>query len=175
MEMGEFHARLPKFKLREMGAISDTFNRMAQAIEESFTVKRQAEKTALELKENRELTQIIQRHIEEERRNLALELHDELGQSVTAVKSIATSLVNRTKEKHPDLQSSAQMIVDVSGQMYDSMHGMCGLIPKRPTAGISEVWPNVTVLLRWFARILPGAGGVQEFFDFGECVGVECT
>ena len=124
MELGEFHTRLPKFKLREMGAISDTFNRMAQAIEESFTVKRQAEKTALELKENRELTQLIQRHIEEERRNLALELHDELGQSVTAVKSIAMSLVNRTKEKHPDLQSSAQMIVDVSGQMYDSMHGM---------------------------------------------------
>ncbi len=66
MEIGEFHARLPKFKLREMGAISDTFNRMAQAIEESFAVKRQAEKTALELKENRELTQLIQRHIEEE-------------------------------------------------------------------------------------------------------------
>ena len=124
MEMGEFHARLPKFRLREMGAISDTFNRMAEAIEESFTVKRQAEKTALELKENRELTQLIQRHIEDERRVLALELHDELGQSVTAVKSIATSLVNRTRDKYPDLQSSAQMIVDVSGQMYDSMHGM---------------------------------------------------
>ncbi len=124
MEMGEFHARLPKFKLREMSAISDTFNRMAQAIEESFTVKIQAEKTALELKENRELTQIIQRHIEEERRNLALELHDELGQLVTAVKSIATSVVNRTRDKLPDLQSSAQMIVDVSAQMYDSMHGM---------------------------------------------------
>ena len=124
MELGEFHARLPRFKLREMAAISETFNRMAQAIEESFAVKRQAEKTALELKENRELTQIIQRHIEEERRNLALELHDELGQSVTAVKSIATSLVNRTRDKNPDLQAAAQMIVDVSGQMYDSMHGM---------------------------------------------------
>ena len=124
MELGEFHARLPRFKLREMAAISETFNRMAQAIEESFAVKRQAEKTALELKENRELTQIIQRHIEEERRNLALELHDELGQSVTAVKSIATSLVNRTRDKNPDLQAAAQMIVDVSGQMYDAMHGM---------------------------------------------------
>lgn len=124
MELGQFHARLPRFKVREMAAISDTFNRMAQAVEESFTVKREAEKTAHELKENRELTQLIQRHIEEERRNLALELHDELGQSVTAVKTIATSLVNRTRDKHPELQSAAQMIVDVSAQMYDSMHGM---------------------------------------------------
>ena len=124
LELGQFHARLPRFKLREMATISDTFNRMAQAVEESFTLKREAEKTAHELKENRELTQLIQRHIEEERRNLALELHDELGQSVTAVKTIATSLVNRTRDKHPELQSAAQMIVDVSGQMYDSMHGM---------------------------------------------------
>lgn len=124
MELGQFHARLPRFKLREMAAISDTFNRMAQAVEESFTLKRQAEKTANELKENRELTQLIQRHIEDERRNLALELHDELGQSVTAVNTIAASLVNRTRDKHPELQSAAQMIVDVSAQMYDSMHGM---------------------------------------------------
>ncbi len=76
------------------------------------------------LKQNRELTQLIQLHIEDERRNLALELHDELGQSVTAVKTIATTLVNRTRDKFPDLQAPAQMIVDVSGQMYDSMHGM---------------------------------------------------
>ncbi len=124
MELGQFHARLPRFKLREMAVISDTFNRMAQAVEESFSVKRDAEKTAHELKEHRELTQLIQRHIEDERRNLALELHDELGQSVTAVKTIATSLVNRTRDKHPELQSAAQMIVDVSAQMYDSMHGM---------------------------------------------------
>jgi two-component system sensor histidine kinase UhpB len=76
------------------------------------------------LKQNRELTQLIQRHIEDERRSLALELHDELGQSVTAVKTIATTLVNRTRDKFPDLQAPAQMIVDVSTQMYDSMHGM---------------------------------------------------
>lgn len=76
------------------------------------------------LKQNRELTQLIQRHIEDERRNLALELHDELGQSVTAVKTIATTLVNRTRDKFPDLQAPAQTIVDVSTQMYDAMHGM---------------------------------------------------
>ncbi len=124
MEQGEFHARLPAFRPREMAAISDTFNRMAQAVEESFAVKKRAEQTAHELEENRALTQLIQRHIEEERRNLALELHDELGQAVTAVKTIATSLVNRSRGKYPEIESAAQMIVDVSSQMYDGMHGM---------------------------------------------------
>jgi signal transduction histidine kinase len=97
---------------------------MAQAVQESFAVKQQAERTASQLKENRELTQLIQRHTEEERRNLALELHDELGQSVTAVRSIATYLANRTRDKLHEEHEAAQMIVTVSGQMYDSMHDM---------------------------------------------------
>lgn len=123
MGLGEFDTRLPRFKLRELAVISDTFNGMAKAVQESFAVKQQAEKTASALKENRELTQLIQRHTEDERRNLALELHDELGQSVTAVKSIATYLANRLRDK-PEEHEAAQTIVTVSGQMYDSMHDM---------------------------------------------------
>ncbi|MEY4640224.1 MAG: hypothetical protein RLZZ227_218 [Pseudomonadota bacterium] len=76
------------------------------------------------LKENRAWMQLIQRHIEDERRTIALELHDEVGQSLTAVKTIATSLVNRTRDKNPELNGPAQMIVEVSAQMYDAMHGI---------------------------------------------------
>src|SRR5690606_21766826 len=76
------------------------------------------------LKENRAWIQLIQRHVEDERRTLALELHDEVGQSLTAVKTIATSLANRTRDKQPELHGPAQTIVDVSAQMYDSMHSL---------------------------------------------------
>jgi two-component system sensor histidine kinase UhpB len=74
------------------------------------------------LRENREWIQLIQRHVEDERRTLALELHDEVGQSLTAVKAIATSLANRTRDKQPELYEPAQAIVAVSAQMYDAMH-----------------------------------------------------
>ena len=124
MEQGQFHARLPRFALREMASISEMFNRMAQAVEESFAVKKRAEQTEYELQQNRELTHLIQHHVEDERRHLALELHDELGQSVTAIKTIATSIVNLNQEKQRDIQTSAQTIVSIASQMYDAMHGM---------------------------------------------------
>jgi two-component system, NarL family, sensor histidine kinase UhpB len=107
-----------------MQSISHTFNRMAQAVEESFAVKRKAEQTEHELQQNRELTHLIQHHLEEERRNLARELHDELGQSVTAIQTIATSIANKTRDKLSDLHASAQTIITASAQMYDTMHGM---------------------------------------------------
>jgi len=47
-----------------------------------------------------------------------------VGQSLTAVKTIATSLANRTRDKQPDLHQPAQTIVEVSGHMYDSMHSI---------------------------------------------------
>ncbi len=124
MERGEFHARLPAFKVTELNSLAESFNRMAQAVEESFTLRRESAQRAEELRENRAVTALIQQHVEAERRALARELHDELGQGVTAVRTIASSIAQRAHERAPDLEVNALAIVQVAGEMYDAMHSM---------------------------------------------------
>lgn len=129
MERGDLTTRLPAFTLPEFDRIGHSLNRMA----ESLAAERQ-------LEENRQLTQLIQNHIEDERRSLARELHDELGQYVTAIKTFAVTIVNKTQEKTPDIANNAQVIVAAANQIYDGMHDIIRKL--RPGAldnlGISE-------------------------------------
>ena len=113
VEHGDLTVRLPHFKLPEFDKIGQSLNRMT----ESLDAERQ-------LEENRQLTQLIQKHIEDERRSLARELHDELGQYVTAIKTFAVAIANKTKEKAPDVEASAQTIVAAANQIYDGMHNI---------------------------------------------------
>ncbi len=118
MERGDLTTRLPKFNLPEFERIGHSLNRMA----ESLTAERQ-------LEENRQLTHVIQKHIEDERRSLARELHDELGQYVTAIKTFAVGIANKTKASGaspgmPDIAANAQVIVSAANQIYDGMHNI---------------------------------------------------
>ncbi|CAG0991751.1 two-component system, NarL family, nitrate/nitrite sensor histidine kinase NarX [Methylophilaceae bacterium] len=89
-----------------------------------ITERKHAEEAERKLEENRQLTHLIQRHIEDERRSLARELHDELGQYVTAVKTFAVGISNKTKEKMPDVSANAQTIVSAANHIYDGMHNI---------------------------------------------------
>ena len=104
-----------------------------------ITERKRALQAARELEENRRLTQIIQGRVEEERRGLARELHDELGQYVTAIKTIGASIANRSGGTS-EVRASAQTIVDVAARIYDAMHGIISRL--RPSAldnlGLSE-------------------------------------
>jgi two-component system sensor histidine kinase UhpB len=118
IEQGDLTTRLPTLALPEFDRIGHSLNRMA----ESLTAERQ-------LEENRQLTHLIQKHIEEERRSLARELHDELGQYVTAIKTFAVGIANKAKVNSAsagmtEIASSAQIIVSAANQIYDGMHNI---------------------------------------------------
>ena len=118
IERGDLTTRLPELALPEFDRIGHSLNRMA----ESLTAERM-------LEENRQLTFLIQKHIEDERRSLARELHDELGQYVTAIKTFAVGIANKAKSNSagtgmPEIASSAQVIVSAANQIYDGMHNI---------------------------------------------------
>ena len=118
IEHGDLTTRLPELALPEFDRIGHSLNRMA----ESLTAERL-------LEENRQLTFLIQKHIEDERRSLARELHDELGQYVTAIKTFAVGIANKAKSNSsgtgmPEIASSAQVIVSAANQIYDGMHNI---------------------------------------------------
>jgi two-component system, NarL family, sensor histidine kinase UhpB len=132
MEQGDYQARLPALTGKEGRLMSLAFNRTAQAVADSAAAQKLASEARQRLQENRELTQMIQAHIEEERRSIARELHDELGQSITAIKSIGQSILQHPDARDARITEAASLIVDTAGHMYDAIHEM---IPRlRPFA-----------------------------------------
>ena len=97
-----------------------------------ITERKRALETERELEQNRRLTQLIQTRLEEERRSIARELHDELGQCVTAIKTIGTAIANRTQTASPEIHRSARTIVEVATHIYDVVHGIIRQL--RPSA-----------------------------------------
>jgi two-component system sensor histidine kinase UhpB len=141
MQGGAYDTRLPDFRTAEAASIAHAFNRMARSIQENLGARREAIEANVRLEQSRELALTVQNRIEEERRQIARELHDETGQSVTAIRSLALSLVHRLQDRDAELGNSAQLIADTAAQLYASMHD---LIPRlRPLAlenlGLGEV------------------------------------
>ena len=97
-----------------------------------ITAQKRAQQAEADLEQNRRLTRLIQQHLEEERRSIARELHDELGQCVTAIRTIGAAIANRTRETLPEVNASAQTIVQVGGHIYDVVHGIIRQL--RPSA-----------------------------------------
>ena len=76
---------------------------------------------------------------------MARELHDELGQCVTAIKTIGVAIANRMQSSDPETYAHANTIVNVAGHIYDVVHGIIRQL--RPSAldhlGLQEAVEDV--------------------------------
>lgn len=76
------------------------------------------------LEEKRFLAQKCMAVQEEERRHLARELHDELGQCVTAIQADARIIHDHSTDCDSRLKTSAVAIQEVSSRIYKAVHSM---------------------------------------------------
>jgi len=127
VERGAFHTRLPALAGAEAGKMALAFNRMAAAVEDNLNARAEAADARLRLEQSRELADVVQARIEDERAHIARELHDEMGQSLTAIRSLALSLARRAPEADATAQQTAQLIADTAAKLYAAMHD---LIPR---------------------------------------------
>lgn len=127
LQRGRFDVALPPLPGQEAGAIGAAFNRMVGQLQDHIETERRAVRAEMQLSDSRELTRWIDHHIEQERLMIARELHDELGQSVTAMRSMATSIAQRCAGKDAQAEQAARLIAEESSRLYDAMHG---IIPR---------------------------------------------
>ena len=97
-----------------------------------ITEHKQAEAAESQLRETRLLAQHMSEAQENERRHLARELHDELGQCLTAIKTDAVLIRNRSVDNEPKVFASAQAIIDVASHIYDVVHNMITRLRPSP-------------------------------------------
>ena len=112
-EQGDFSGHVPAASLPELRNIVEKLNRMT-------TVLRQSKA------ENERLASLSLQIQEDERRNLARELHDEMGQALSAIKAIAWSLQQRTHNPESPLRQGAEKIGAIAATMSGHVRQMLG-------------------------------------------------
>ena len=108
LRAGNLAVRMPKFELPEMSRIGVGFNHMAETLEQSVS-------------DNQRLTRQLLTAQESERRNIAHDLHDEIGQCVSAIHADAVAIRNRGGES---VRESAEAIVQVTGHIKECVRSM---------------------------------------------------
>jgi two-component system, NarL family, sensor histidine kinase UhpB len=119
VEGGDMQARLPAFKLPELARIGDKFNHMVETLQQS-------------IQRNHQLSQQLINLQESERKNLARDLHDEFGQSLTAIHADSSVVLQLAKTKYPELKESATAIAQLSKHLMEMIGGL--LQRLRPSA-----------------------------------------
>ncbi len=104
IEEGKLDVRLPDLELPELSDIAKKFNLMADTLEKT-------------MHNNRQLTQQMIQLQEVERKALARDIHDEIGQYLTAINVDATVIMGA--KSLTLVQESAKAISDVAKKMMD--------------------------------------------------------
>ena len=113
----DLSARLPRFDLAELSAISDVFNTLAQRLQATLTERNALTRKLIEVQDG-------------ERQRLARELHDEFGQSLTAIAAQAASAAHTAERQYPPLLEECRGISRTTAGLMETLRG--ALVRLRP-------------------------------------------
>jgi signal transduction histidine kinase len=122
---GDYSIKIPIETADEVGRTASAFNRMVTEVSSRTRQLEEAESQSRTLlAENRNLIHTSLHVQEEERKHLARELHDELGQCITAIQADAESIRDLSREGDSRIETSASAILGVSSRIYEVVHAM---------------------------------------------------
>jgi two-component system sensor histidine kinase UhpB len=111
LESGNLKVKMPNLKTSELSAIRSKFNAMVKTLRTS-------------IEQNHQLSQKLIRIQEEERKSLARDLHDEFGQSLTAIHADAAVLKVLANKDYPKIKPSVNAISDLAKHLMNLVGGM---------------------------------------------------
>lgn len=126
---GRFDTRLPETGPAELARLAQAFNGMAGQLDHAVSEN-------VRLTQQQAVARAITERLEADRRAIARELHDEPGQSITAVAALAGAIVQRCTD-NPAVSKSAEVIRDVASRMHDDVRALLTRL-RPPTAGGNE-------------------------------------
>jgi len=100
VESGEYGKKLPNFKISEFDAIAAEVNNLSEALNTARQNNQALARHTMHIQEN-------------ERQTMSRELHDEMGQSLTAVKAMAVA----TKQPQARINEIADSIIDICNHL----------------------------------------------------------
>lgn len=132
---------------------ADPESGLVYAVGRDITQRKQTEERNLKLlHENRALAKRIMTIQEEEHRLIARELHDELGQYLTIIRSDAETIARLSYKDLPRINASARAIADISAELYDAAANLIRRFrpPLLDDLGLVETLQDVVA--RWRVR-----------------------
>ncbi|MCK6396144.1 ATP-binding protein [Zoogloea sp.] len=113
---GNFDTRLPTDGPAELARLGQAFNGMARRLNEAVVEN-------VRLTHEQAVARAITERLEADRLAIARDLHDELGQSITAVAALAGAIVQRSTDT-PQIHQSAEVIRDVASRMQGDVRAL---------------------------------------------------
>lgn len=140
LAQGASRAALPEFELREFRRIARAIDRLAASLAEARAAERTLARRLIDVQED-------------ERRHLARELHDEFGQSLTAI-GVAAAFVERHagNADAANLSGCARDIRGQAAQMSSHVRGLLTELRPHGLEGLGMVDALAEVVAGWHQR-----------------------